>query len=440
METLSSGSVSTRLERIAKLSRERPGFVFSSVHHAIDVEWLHEAYRRTRKDATAGVDGQSAEEYARNLEGNLAALCDRFRSGSYRAPPVRRVHIPKGDGRTRPIGVPTFEDKVLQRAVAMMLEAIYEPVFHASSYGFRPGRGAHDALDALWKGLMSVDGGWVIEVDIQSFFDTLDHGVLRSFLGKRVTDGVVRRAIDKWLKAGVLEQGAISHPDAGTPQGGVVSPILANVYLHEVLDEWFEHEVKLRLQGRAILVRYADDLVIGFEQAADACRVMEVLPRRFGKYGLTLHPEKTRLVKFVQPRDEGKNDDDGPGSFDFLGFTHHWGRSRKGNWIVKRRTMRARFTRALLRIREWCRRKRHLAIAEQCKALASKMRGHFGYYGITGNAEALRRFAYEVRRIWRTWLDRRSSRAKMTWERFNRLLIHYPLPPPRVVHSIYASR
>ena len=257
-----------------------------SLHHAIDVEWLREAYRRTRKDGAVGVDGQSAEEYARDLEKNLESLLVRFRTGAYRAPPVRRVHIPKGDGRTRPIGVPTFEDKVLQRAVAMILEAIYEQDFHPGSYGFRPGRSAHDALDALWKGVMSYRGAWVLEVDIQRFFDTLDHGALRSFLDERVTDGVIRRAIDKWLKAGVLEQGAVTHPDEGTPQGGVVSPILANVYLHSVLDRWFETDVKPRLRGRAFLVRYADDFVIAFEQESDARRVMEVLPKRFARYDL----------------------------------------------------------------------------------------------------------------------------------------------------------
>jgi RNA-directed DNA polymerase len=322
-EALNSGTVTTRLERIAELARKHPERVFMSLHHVIDVDWLREAYRRTRKDASAGADGQTAEEYARDLESNLEALLARFRTGTYRAPPVRRVHIPKGDGRTRPIGVPTFEDKVLQRAVAMLLEAIYEQDFHPSSYGFRPGRGAHDALEHLWEGLMSQRGGWVLEVDIRSFFDTLDHGALRRFLDERVTDGVLRRAIDKWLKAGVLEEGAVTHPESGTPQGGVISPILANVYLHGVLDGWFERDVKPRLRGRAFFVRYADDFVIGFVEETDARRVKDVLAERFAKYGLTLHPDKTRLLKFSPPhagRDD--EDDDGPGSFDFLGFTH----------------------------------------------------------------------------------------------------------------------
>lgn len=437
-ETLNSGSISTRLERVAELARKHPERAFMSLHHVIDVAWLREAYRRTRKDAAVGVDGQSAEEYARELEKNLEALRDRFRTGAYRAPPVRRVHIPKGDGRTRPIGVPTFEDKILQRAVAMLLEAIYEQDFHPGSYGFRPRRSAHDALDVLWKSVMSLGGGWVLEVDIQSFFDTLDHGALRSFLDKRVTDGVIRRAIDKWLKAGVLEAGAVTHPDAGTPQGGVISPLLANVYLHEVLDVWFEADVKPRLRGRAQLVRYADDFVIVFELEADARRVMDVLPKRFGKYGLTLHPDKTRLVKFTKPRRDGDDEGDGPGSFELLGFNHHWALSRKGNWYVQRTTMRSRFTRALAAVREWCRTHRHRPLAEQCRALGQKLRGHFGYYGITGNSDALGRFAYEVKRTWHKWLSRRSQRP-MNWERFNLLLNHHSLPPPRVVHSVLVS-
>ena len=258
-ETLNSGSVSTRLVQIAKLAREHPNRVFMSVHHAIDVVLLREAYRLTRKDAAPGVDGQSAEEYGRDLDKNLESLHGRFRSGTYYAPPVKRVHIPKGDGRTRPIGIPTFEDKVLQRAVAMVLESIYEQDFHPRSFGFRPGRSAHDALQAVWDTTTRIGGGWVLEVDIRAFFDTLNHGELRGFLDKRVSDGVVRRTIDKWLKAGVMEAGAVTYSDEGTPQGGVVSPILANVYLHEVLDQWFEREVRPRLHGDATLIRYADD-------------------------------------------------------------------------------------------------------------------------------------------------------------------------------------
>lgn len=439
-ETLRSGNICTKLERIAELASKHPERAFSSLHHVIDVEWLREAYARTRKDGATGVDGQTAAQYAANLEDNLQSLLQRLQTGSYRAPPVRRVHIPKGDGRTRPIGVPTFEDKVLQRAVAMVLEALYEPIFGDVSYGFRPGRSAHDALQRLWEGQTSMAGGWVLEVDIQSFFDTLDHGRLRSMLDKRVTDGVIRRVIHKWLKAGVMEQGGVSHPDTGTPQGGVISPILANVYLHEVLDEWFDRDVKPRLKGRALLVRYADDFVVVFSREDDARRVMQVLPKRFGGYGLTLHPDKTRLVRFDRPRPGRGGDDDDesrPGTFDLLGFTHYWGRSYKGAWVIKRRTMSSRLSRALVRVNQWCRLHRHLSVAEQHKALGRKLRGHFEYYGITGNFEALQRFARQVERIWMKWLGRRSQRGRMNWQQFVRLRTHHPLPPPRITHSVY---
>lgn len=432
METLGSGTISTKLARIAELARSHPERVFNSLHHVIDTAWLREAYDRTRKDAAAGVDGLDAEDYKQHLEGNLENLLERFRAGTYRAPPVRRVHIPKGDGRTRPIGVPTFEDKILQRAVAMVLEAIYEQDFRPVSFGFRPGRGQHDALDTLWSNLMR-NRGWVLEVDIEGFFDAIDHDVLRGFLDKRVGDGKLRRMINKWLKAGVVEEGEWKRMDEGTPQGGVISPLLANVYLHEVVDRWFEDEVQPRMKGRAYLVRYADDLVIGFDREDDAKRVMEVLPQRFGKYGLTLHPDKTRLMKFV-PRQDGGDDDDEPRTFNFLGLTHYWGRSRKGNWVVKVRTMRSRFARALGVIHEWCKQHRHHPVWRQRKELASKLRGHYAYYGLKGNIDSLQRFAYAVRRTWRNWLDRRSQRARMSWERFNQLLLRFPLPKPRIMH------
>lgn len=434
-------NVSTKLERIAKLARQMPGAPLRTLAHHIDIEWLHEAYRRVRKDGAVGVDGQTAEEYAKQLGVNLQGLLDRAKSGDhYRAPPVRRVHIPKGDGsKTRPIGIPTFEDKVLQKAVAMVLEAVYEQDFMSCSYGFRPGRGAHGALQALWDQTMAIGGGWVLEADIEKFFDSVDHARLREVLSQRVRDGVLTRLIGKWLKAGVMEEGMVRHPESGTPQGGVISPLLANVYLHEVLDVWWERDVRPRLRGRTALVRYADDFVMVFETEEDAHRVAEVLPKRFEKYGLRLHPEKTRLVRFERPRShppEGGGDN-GSGSFDLLGFTHFWGRSRKGSWVVKRKTANDRFSRTLRRISVWCRGNRHLPIKEQHAKLGRKLRGHDAYYGITGNAQALAVLRYEVRRIWRKWLDRRSWKTGMTWPRMQRVLEAFPLPPARVVHSIY---
>ena len=430
-------SVCTKQQRIAKLAREGPRMAFTTLAHHIDLEWLKEAYRRTRKDAAVGVDEQTAGQYAEPLEDNLRSLRERAKSGTYHAPPVRRVYIPKGDGQTRPIGIPTLEDKVLQRAVAMVLEPIYEQDFVEGSYGFRPRRSAHQALQTLWAQTMSMRGGWVLEIDIQKFFDTLDHAHLRNILGQRVRDGVILRLIGKWLHAGVLESGCVTHPEAGSPQGGVISPLLANVYLHEVLDTWFEGTVQPRLRGRAFLIRYADDAVMVFEREDDARRVLEVLPKRFGKYGLTLHPQKTRLVVFQQPRRKPEDRmPPRPGTFEFLGFTHYWGRSRKGRWAVKRKTADGRLTRALKHMAQWCRSNRHRPIVEQWKTLSSKLRGHYGYYGITGNMRSVGLYLHSTERIWRKWLDRRSNRARMNWERFARLLHRFPLPPARLPCSI----
>jgi RNA-directed DNA polymerase len=431
-------SVSTKLQRIATLAGQTPRMTLTSLAHHIDLEWLREAYRRTRKDGATGIDGQTAEEYAAALDDNVASLLERFKSGTYFAPPVQRVHIPKGLGTaTRPIGIPTFEDKVLQRAVAMALEPIYEHDFHDCSYGFRPERSAHMALEALWHGLMEMGGGIVVEIDIKSFFDTMDHGILRGFLDQRMRDGVLRKAIDKWLKAGVLENGWVSHPETGTPQGGVISPLLANIYLHEVLDVWFERDVKPRMKGRCLMVRYADDAVLAFSDESDAKRVLDVLPKRFGKYGLTLHPEKTRMLDFRRPQDPPTGPR--PETFDLLGFTHLWKQSRKGRWVVTRQTSAVRFRRALHRLSQWCRLHRHDDFAEQHRALSLKLRGHYGYYGITGNSQALRRFLHEAKRVWHYWLARRSQKARMNWARFMALRWRYPLPPARAVHSSLAS-
>lgn len=417
---------------------------FTSLAHLMDLEWLLEAYRRTRKDGAVGIDGQTAKEYEANLEANLRSLLERAKSGTYRAPAVRRVHIPKGTGpETRPIGIPTFEDKVLQRAVLMLLEPLFEADFCDASYGFRPGRSPHRALDATWRHTMDIRGGWVLEVDLRKFFDTLNHGHLRAFLHHRMRDGVLQRLIGKWLKAGVMEDGSVSYPPSGSPQGGVVSPMLANVYLHYVLDQWFERIVKPRLRGRARLVRFADDFAIVFERKDDARRVMAVVPQRFAKYGLTVHPEKTRLIDFRRPCDRSKDRGDGTSrgvghSFDLLGFTHYWGHSRRGCWVVKRKTASKRLTRAVQTLSQWCRAHRHEPISVQHALLSRKITGHYAYYGITGNGPSLRNFLLLAHRAWHKWLNRRHRKRKMNWQKFNRLLERYPLPPIRVVHSVYA--
>jgi len=329
-ETLSSTAISTKLEQIANMAKDRPGVALTTLAHHIDVAWLREAYRRTRKDGSRGVDGVSAQQYEQRLEANLGSLLKRMHTGRYHAPPVRRVLIPKATGGQRPIGIPTFEDKVLQRAVAMVVEAVYEPSFCDFSYGFRPGRSAHQAVESVQNAAVKMGGGWVLEVDIRTFFDSLDHGHLQALLRQRIRDGVLLRLIGKWLNAGIVEGLMLSHPDEGTPQGGVISPLLANIYLHEVFDSWFVRDVRPRLRNRAVPVRYADDIVIVFADRSDAERVLRVLPERFGKYGLTLHPEKTRLISFKRPDRVGPADTE-PGTFDLLGFTHYWARSRRGS-------------------------------------------------------------------------------------------------------------
>ena len=438
-------TVSTKQQRIAELAKQTPTMALTSLNHHLDLAWLREAFRRTRKDGAVGVDGQTWTAYGENLEENLRSLLDRAKSGTYRAPPVRRVHIPKGTGNeTRPIGIPTLEDKVLQRAVVMLLEPIYEQDFCDCSYGFRPGRSAHQALESLWQQTMSRGGGWILDMDIRKFFDTLDHGHLREFLRQRVRDGVLLRLIGKWLNAGVMEEGCISYPESGSPQGGVISPVLANVFLHYVLDQWFVEEVVPRLKGRAFLIRYADDAVMGLTCEEDARRVLAVLPKRFGKYGLTVHPEKTKLVDFRQPphddRPKGGPQGDRPGTFDLLGFTHYWNRSRKGNWVVRRKTMKSRFTRAVRKIAHWCRDNRHRTIAEQHAVLSRKLRGHYAYYGITGNSVALNRFREQVQYLWHKWLSRRNSQHRPPWTWFHRLRERYRLPYGIAIHSVCRRR
>jgi group II intron reverse transcriptase/maturase len=430
-------NISMKLQRIAEMAKEHPERAFTNLAHHIDLDFLREAFRRTRKGGATGVDDVSGEDYGQNLESNLQDLLDRFKSGRYRAPDVRRVHIPKGKGATRPLGIPTFEDKVLQRAVAMILEAIYEQDFMPCSYGFRPGRSAHDALAEIWSGTMGLKGGWVVEADIRDCFGTLDHGWLRKILSRRICDGVLTRQIGKWLNAGILEGGTRTRPEAGTPQGGVISPILSNVYLHDVLDVWFKRAVQPKLQGRAFLVRYADDFVVICEREGDARRIYAALPKRFSTFGLELHPEKTRLIPFKRPpyRPDGRGNK--TESWDFLGFTHYWSKSLKGAWVVKRKTMASRLSRALQAINDWCRKHRHLPAKRQQQILSLKLRGHCGYYGITGNAVALQQYREGMRRLWRKWLKRRSHAARRVgqdwWDSFCK---NYPIPPARAVRSV----
>lgn len=434
---MKSQSVSTKQQRIAELAVKHPQLSFTSLAYHIDAEWLREAYRSTRRNAAVGVDLMTAEEYEKGLNSRLENLLNRFKSGTYKAPPVRRVYIPKDGtkGEKRPIGIPTLEDKILQRSVVMLLEPLYEKEFSDSSYGFRPGRSQHQALESLWKSIMDMkEGCTVLEIDIRKFFDTLKHSHLREMLKRRVCDGVVMRTVGKWLKAGVMEGGSLHYTKDGSPQGGVISPLLSNIYLHEVLDQWFEGEVIPRLRGKAKIVRFADDAVMVFEKRHDAERVLEVLPKRFAKFGLNLHPDKTRLVKFNRPVRSGEDNDD-PGTFDFLGFTHYWGKSRRGYYVVKRKTMKQRLKRAVRKLYLWCKSHRHETVQEQQLKLSTAMRGHYQYYGVICNYRSLRMFYEAVTRVWRKWLNRRSNKADMTAATFCLLLKRYPLPEPKITHT-----
>lgn len=427
-------NLSTKRQRIAELARSKPGTALFLLHHVIDLEWMQEAYELTRQDGASGIDGVTAADYEVNLEANLLDLLERIKSGRYKAPAVRRAYIPKADGTQRPLGIPTFEDKVAQRTIAMVLEAVYEQDFRTCSYGFRPGRSAHQALEALFGALVWQRQHWVLDVDIRKYFDSIPHHRLREFLDQRVTDGVIRRMIDKWLKAGVLEDGLLRLATEGTPQGGVISPLLSNIFLHHVLDGWFEDEVRLRLRGRASLVRYADDFVMTFETHHDAERVLEVLGKRLERYGLTLHPDKTRFIDFRPQRRGGTQPGCKEPPFDFLGFTHTWGKSRRGKDVVRQTTAKNRLARALAEISDWCRTNRHRLPSWQHQSLSAKLIGHMAYYGRTGNIRQVSRYRQQVIKLWRKWLERRTRAKRLTWARFNAFLHRHPLPRARIIH------
>jgi group II intron reverse transcriptase/maturase len=390
------------------------------------------------------VDGQTVTEYEEHLEANLPGLLDRAKSGAYLAPPVKRVYVPKDNGESRPIGIPTTEDKVLGRAIVMLLEPIYEEAFYDFSYGFRPRRSAHQALEAIWQQASQGRVRWVLEVDIRKYFDSVCRKRLFELISQRIGDGVVLRLISKWLHAGVMEEGLVHYEPEGTPQGSVLSPLLSNIYLHEVFDRWFAEVVQERMEGKVFAVRYADDLVIGFTHRSDAERVYRVIFQRFEKYGLNLHPEKTRRLPFARPETvgpDGKGPDE-PGTFDFLGFTHYWGKSRKGHWVIKRKTAAKRLRRTLKALGRWCRINRHRGMFDQFRELVRKLAGHYAYYGITGNGPSLNQVRTAAVKLWHKWLRRRSrTPGGLTWERMNRLLREtFVFPSARVVHSIYNAK
>ena len=420
--------------RIAELAKEDRERKFTSIAHLMTVDALQEAFENLRKDASAGVDGVTYAEYAAAVQENLKQLHDRLKQGQYRAQPLRRIYIPKEDGRQRPISIPSLEDKIVQKAAVSLLEAIYEQDFLNCSYGFRPGRGPQDALDEVRRVICRRPISTILEADISGYFDAIVRSLLTEMIEKRVSDGAILRLIGKWIHVGVIEDGRLLSSETGTGQGQVISPLLANIYLHYVLDEWFEMVVKPRLRGEAYEIRFADDFILCFQYREDAEKVLEVLKKRFAKYGLTLHPDKTRLMEFGRNAlyQSEKPGGPKPGTFDFLGFTHLCKRSRKGNFAIHVRTMRKRLRRSLKAVAAWCRAHRHDPVDEQQQALNRKLRGHYQYYGRSTNFRSLLEFHQRVRTIWQKWLNRRSRGHPLNWDAYEELLRRHPLLRPRL--------
>ena len=433
-------SMSPSLAKVAERARQEPEAQFHSLAHLIDVTALKRAFDRQRKDAAPGIDGVTKADYGQDLERNIQDLHERLRTKRYRHQPIRRVYIPKEGqpGKERPLGISCFEDKIVQDALREVLEAVYEPDFRDCSYGFRPGRSAHEALRTLNQVLFQGEGNWVLEADIASFFDQLDRSQLIEMIQRRIPDGSIKRLIGKCLHVGILEGEERTTLDQGTPQGSVLSPILGNIYLHHVLDRWFEEEIQPRLRGKAGLIRYADDFVILFQRQDDAQRVLEVLEKRMARFGLHLQPEKTRLIPFQRPPREQKGGK-GPATFDFLGFTWYWQRSQKGHWVPRCKTRQARLQRMIDRIYRWCRTHRHQSIPAQHAALGRRLRGHYNYFGVNGNTRSLAILDKQAQRAWYKWLQRRSQRTRLTEERFVDLLRDFPLPRPRITVSIWGT-
>ena len=433
---MTSPKSSTKLIEVAERAKRDPGGQFFALAYLIDLETLKTSFSRIKKKAAPGIDGITKAEYASNLEQNLRDLYERMRGGRYRHQPIKRVHIPKSKGKTRPIGISTIEDKIVQGALQIVLEPVFENTFLECSMGFRRGRSQHQALKAIREVAQGNRMNWVLEIDIESFFDSINRKKLLEMLQVRVPDGSIKRLVGKCLKVGVLDGEDWSTPEEGTTQGSRISPLLGNIYLHYALDLWFEKIVRPRLRGQASLIRFADDAIIGFESKEDALKVKGVLGKRLDKFDLQLHPEKTRLIEFRRPQ-QGERPVERPGTFDFLGFTAHWKRSRKGGWNLMFKTKKQSRSKFLREIQDWCRRHRHESIPTQHKALVSRVRGHFQYFGVNGNTRSLLSVKYRVERIWKKWLNRRSQRSRLNWERFGDLLKDFPMPPIRVYKQIW---
>jgi RNA-directed DNA polymerase len=435
METLTR----TKLALVSRRAREDSAFQFTSLAHLLNVEFLRDCYGSLGKEKACGIDGRSWHAYGEHLDANLADLVERLKAKRYKPLPAKRVYIPKNAREFRPLGLPAIEDKIVQKGIAAILEAIYEADFCDCSYGFRPRRSCHQALQTVDRTIMTEPVNYVIEADIQGFFDHVSHDWMMQFLAVRMKDPSLLLLIRRFLKAGYMEAGRWIRTEQGTPQGGNLSPMLANIFLHYVLDLWFEKRVKPHVGGRCHLVRYADDFVCLVETRRDAERLEQVLPKRFAKFGLTLHPEKTRMMSFGRhERQNARRQGRKAHTFDFLGFTHYCGRSRKGRFLLGRKTSGKKFRNACRAMNAWLRRVRSaLPLKEIWRLLAAKLRGHYGYYGVSGNSRMIAKFGYVTTRAVRKWLNRRSQRKSFNWKQFNAYLAHYPLPRPRIVHHWY---
>jgi len=429
---------SNKLALVRQRARRDPTSVFTSLAHLLDVEFLRGCYAALGKEKAPGIDGQRWRDYGRNLEENLRDLVDRLKAKRYRPLPAKRVYIPKGDKGVRPLGLPAIEDKIVQKGIVRILGAIYEVDFCDGSYGFRPGRSCHQALRAVNKAIMGGPVHYVIEADIQSFFDHVSHDWMMKFLEVRIRDSSLLLLIRRFLKAGYIDSGLLVRTDEGTPQGGPLSPMLANLFLHYVLDLWFDKCVVPRVPGQCQLVRYADDFLILVQYQEQAQRIEKALRQRLAKFGLTLHPDKTRILSFGRfERDKAKREHRKANTFEFLGFTHYCGTSRGGWFLLGRKTAKKRLVRACRKLSLWLKEVRPLPMKVWWPKLAAKLRGHYQYYGLSGNSRAIWTFDYQAKRLLAKWLNRRSQCKSFTWKQLNAYLAKYPLPKPRIVHKLY---
>lgn len=438
----SGESVKTKLHRIAEKARKEPGFKFTSLYHLMNEELLRECFQRLRKDAVAGTDKVTKEEYAENLEANLRDLTERLQRMAYKPQAVRRKYIPKpGSTKQRPLGIPCFEDKLVQAGLVRILEAVYEQDFYDDSYGFRPERSCHQALRALSETVENGPINHIVEADIKGFFDHVNQEWLMKFLSHRTEDKRIQRMVKRTLKAGVLEDGTIAVSDAGTPQGGVISPLLANIYLHYVLDLWFAKVFKGKCTGFARLIRYADDFIVCFQHKADAEKFSMELLERLARFGLEVEPTKTRVMEFGRfAIQNAKARGERTGTFDFLGFTHYCGTRRDGKGFrMKRATARKRFTAKVHAFKNWLKYARTQKTVELWQGAIVRLRGHYGYYGVTDNLPGIKRFAEEIKKLMFKWLNRRGKRGCLNWEKFCEMLKRFPLPEPRVRVSMFRN-